>query len=454
MTLRIGNAQGFWGDDPDAPARLVAQQPDLDYVTMDYLAEVSLSIMAVQRERRPELGYPRDCVEAVRSLAPVWKSGRPLRVVTNGGGLNPRGCAEACAVALREAGCRGLRIGIVSGDDVLETVRRLSQVPDRNGSLDNLETGEPIARVRDRLVTANAYLGVEGIVRALESGAEIVLTGRVTDSSLVCGPCVHHFGWGPSEYERLAGGLVAAHVIECGVQVTGGILTDWLDVPAPDDLGFPFVEMEEDGTFVVTKPQGTGGTVTEATVKEQLLYEIVDPARYLTPEATVSFEGLEVRQEGPHRVRVLGARGSEPPRNYKVSASYRDGFWAQGTLTIFGRNAIEKARRCGEVVRERVRRAGYELEGFEIETLGAGACAPGMLPRPELLETVLRLAARDPRVEAVERFCRELAPLVTSGPQGVTGFSAGRPRPSPVFGYWPCLIPRERVSVEVEILEI
>lgn len=454
MTLKIGNAQGFWGDDPDAPARLVSRQSDLDYVTMDYLAEVSLSIMAAQRERRPELGYPRDCVEAVRSLAPFWKSGRRVRVVTNGGGLNPRGCAEACAAALREAGCGGLKIGIVSGDDVLETVRRLIREGSAVDLLGNLETGEAVDRIEERLVTANAYVGVDGIVRALESGADIVLTGRVTDSSLVCAPCIHRYGWKAAEYDKLAGGLVAAHVIECGVQVSGGISTDWLDVPSPSDMGFPFVEVEKDGTFIVTKPEGTGGRLTEATVKEQLLYEIGDPERYITPEAVVSFLDIELRQEGGDRVRLWGFRGSPPPSTYKVSASYRDGFWAQGTLTIFGRNALEKARRCGDVVRDRVRRAGYELEGFEVEMLGSGACAPGVLSVAEPIETVLRLAVHDSRLEAVERFCRELAPLVTSGPQGVTGFSAGRPRPSPVFGYWPCLIDRGQVSVDVEILEV
>lgn len=454
MTLKIGNAQGFWGDDPDAPARLVSQQSDLDYVTMDYLAEVSLSIMAAQRERKPELGYPRDCVEAIRSLAPFWRTGRRIRVVTNGGGLNPRGCAEACAAALRKDGCKGLRIGIVSGDDILERMRRLIREGSSVDLMRNLETGEGIDRISERLVTANAYLGVDGIVRALESGADIVLTGRVTDSSLVCAPCVHHYGWKTTEYDKLAGGLVAAHMIECGVQVSGGISTDWLEVPSPADMGFPFVEVEQDGTFVVTKPDGTGGCVTEQTVKEQLLYEIGDPERYLTPEATVSFRDIEVRQEGTDRVRLWGFRGSAPPSTYKVSASYRDGFWAQGTLTIFGRDALEKAERCGRIVQERVRRAGYDLEGFEVESLGSGACAPGVLPATELLETVLRIAVRDSREEAVERFCRELTPLVTSGPQGLTGFSAGRPRPSPVFGYWPCLIPRDMVSVDVEILEV
>jgi hypothetical protein len=454
MTLRIANAQGFWGDDPDAPSRVVDQEPDLDFVTMDYLAEVSLSIMAAQRERHPEMGYARDCVEAVRSLAPHWRSGGGVRVVTNGGGLNPRGCAEACRRALREEGCRNLRIGVVRGDDVLELVRRLARNGGEGEILNNLENGEPIRTVLDRLVTANAYLGAEGIVKALAAGANIVLTGRVTDSSLLCAPCIHRFGWAPDDYDRVAGGLVAGHILECGVQVTGGISTDWLDVPAPAEMGFPVAEVERDGTFVVTKPKGTGGRVTEETVKEQLLYEIGDPDRYLTPDASVSLEEIDVRREGPDRVRVTGARGGPPPETYKVSATYRDGFRAQGTVTIFGRQAVRKARRCGEMVLARLRSAGWDPEAYEVECLGAGACVPGVLAEPELMETVLRLAVRDSRREAVERFCREVAPLVTSGPQGLTGFSAGRPRPGPVFGYWPCLIPRMEVATEVELIEV
>ncbi|MEJ2083708.1 MAG: DUF1446 domain-containing protein [Acidobacteriota bacterium] len=241
MTLKIGNAQGFWGDDPDAPARLVSQQSDLDYVTMDYLAEVSLSIMAAQRERKPELGYP--------------------------------------PAALRKDGCKGLRIGIVSGDDILERMRRLIREGSSVDLMRNLETGEGIDRISERLVTANADLGVDGIVRALESGADIVLTGRVTDSSLVCAPCVHHYGWKTTEYDKLAGGLVAAHMIECGVQVSGGISTDWLEVPSPAGLGFPLVDVVQEGRFVVTYPDGTGGCFLDQKDFEQLLFEFVDHVR-------------------------------------------------------------------------------------------------------------------------------------------------------------------------------
>jgi len=445
--LRIGNAQGFWGDSVDAPATLLAQQPDLDYLTLDYLAEVSMSIMAAQRAKDASLGYARDFVEVVKSLAPAWKSGSKCKLIANAGGLNPRGCAEACAAALREAGCTGLTIGVVTGDDVLSILKSRADDP----LFKNLETGAPLSSVLDRIFTANAYFGSAPIVDALAQGADIVITGRTADPSLVAALAIFHYGWAWDQHDRIAGALIAGHVIECGAQVTGGISTDWIDVPDVAGIGFPFVEMEEDGSFVVTKPKGSGGRVTEQTVKEQLFYEIGDPGNYISPDARVSMLSLEVRDEGNDRVRVRGAKGAAATDSYKVSATYRDGYWAQGMLTVFGRDAVKKARRCGEIVIERVRRAGYELEQHNIECIGAGACGPGLLPAPNLLETVLRIAVHDPRKEAVERFSKELAPLVTSGAQGVTGFSAGRPRVNPVFGYWPCLIEKDEVPYKVEV---
>jgi hypothetical protein len=352
---------------------------------------------------------------------------------------------------LRDAGCSHLKIGVVFGDDVLALLK--------TGGVDtplfnNLETGEPLNTVRDRLVTANAYFGARPVVDALAGGADLVLTGRVADPSLVVGPCVYHYGWKWDAYDQIAGALIAGHVIECGAQVTGGISTNWLDVPDPVTMGFPFVEMAEDGSCVVTKPDSSGGWVTEQTVKEQLFYEIGDPGDYLSPDARVSFLSLTLEDQGNNRVRVAGAKGSAPTDYYKVSATYRDGYWGQGMLTVFGRNAVAKAKRCGEIVLERVRRAGYELERTNIECLGTGACGPGLFPEPELLETVLRISVADPRREAVERFSKELVPLVTSGAQGVTGFSGGRPRVSPVFGYWPCLIEKARVTPRVEIVAV
>ena len=415
-----------------------------------------MSILTSQRERDPTGGYARDFVEVVRSLIPLWRKGSKVRVISNAGGLNPRGCAQACAEILRQAGIRSMKIGIVTGDDVLPRLRAAEpKAGARSNLFANLETGEPLAKVSDSLVTASAYLGAQPIAEALSAGADIVITGRVADPSLTVAPCVAEFGWDWNDHDRIAGATIAGHLIECGTQVTGGISTDWLEIPDPANLGFPIVEVGWDGACVVTKPNRTGGMVNERTVKEQLLYEIGDPDNYLSPDVTVSFLSLQVREEKKNRVRVSGARGRSPTSSYKVSASYRDGFWAQGVLTIFGRNAVAKARRSGAVILKRVREAGYELQRSSVECVGAGACMPGLLDKSleaGLLETVLRVTVADPRREAVERFTKEMSPLITAGPQGVTGYAAGRPRVHEVFGYWPCLIEKTEVNAQVEIL--
>ncbi len=454
-SVRIGNAQAFWGDRASAAAEMLAREPELDYLTLDYLAEVSMSILAVQRERDPEAGFARDFVDVVRSLVPYWSSGGRCRLIANAGGLNPRGCAEACRQALAEAGCRSLRIGVVTGDDVLEIVRAAAD--SSSPEFCNLDTGAAIDQVRGRLVTANAYLGAAPIARALADGADIVITGRVADPSLVVAPCVHHFQWSDDELDRLAGATVAGHLIECGTQVTGGISTDWLDVPDAAHIGFPIVEVSEDGSCIVTKPRGTGGCVTAMTVKEQLVYEIGDPGNYLSPDVAVSFLALAVEDLGNDRVRVSGATGQPRPEMLKVSATFRDGFRSAGTLTMIGRNAVTKARRCGELVLQRVREAGFEIRDSIIECLGSGDGAVGIAgPRhgesEGFAETVLRVAMESDSRDAVERFSRELMPFITAGPQGTTGYAEGRPRVHPVFRYWPCLIARDAVAPHVEIL--
>jgi hypothetical protein len=451
QVIRIGNAQGFWGDDSAAAARLVAQSADLDVVTLDYLAEVTMSILARQREKDSNLGYARDFVDVARSLAPAWKSARKLKVITNAGGLNPLACAESVVAALRAEGCGGVRIGIVWGDDVLEL---LKGNPDE-AAFRHLETGQPLKAVHDKLVTANAYLGAAPIVEALTRGADIVVTGRVADPSLTVAPCIAHHGWAPGAYDALAGATVAGHLIECGTQVTGGISTDWLNLPRPADIGFPIVEVAADGSCIVTKPPRSGGIVNARTVKEQLLYELGDPANYLSPDCAVSFLTIRVEDLGGDRVRVAGASGRAPSEQYKVSATYRAGFRASGTLTIVGRDAVAKARRAGEVVRQRLRDASLEPQHFLSECIGSGDTAAGVLPRrDDLMETTLRLSASDDRREPIERFSREIVPLVTSGPQGTTGYFEGRPAVRGVFGYWPCLIPRARVQPLVEVIQV
>jgi hypothetical protein len=440
--LKIANASGFWGDQPDAAARLVAQQPDLDFLTLDYLAEVSLSIMAITRAKDPAAGYARDFVEVVQSLVEFWRGGGRTRIVTNAGGLDPHACGAAVHAGLAKAGLPHLKVAVVSGDDVLPLVR--AGGPDFR----NLETAADVASVTDRLVTANAYLGADGITAALQAGAHIVVTGRVADPSLTVGPCCAHFGWSATDYDRLAGATVAGHLLECGTQACGGFSTDWLDLSGSHDIGFPVAEVSPDGSCVLTKPVGTGGAVTVQTVKEQLLYEIGDPGNYLSPDATVSFLTLRVEQGGADRVRISGATGRPPPASYKVSATYRHGYKAHGMLTVFGEQAVAKARRAGEGVLRRLKEAGCSYRESLVECLGTGASAGGIVRRvaeADLIETVLRISVAADTPEPVKRFTREIAPLVTCGPQGVTGYASGRPKVMPVFGYWPCLIPRTAV---------
>ncbi len=448
--IRVGNAQAFWGDRPSAAFEMLTQVPNLDFLTMDYLAEVSMSILALQRERDVTRGFPQDFVDVVGGLAAYWAAGGHCRLIANAGGLNPVGCACACMAALENAGCRALKIGVVAGDDVLPL---LLAGDSSSKTFQNLDSQLSLSSVRDRLVTANAYLGCSGIVRALQAGADIVITGRVADPSMVVAPCVYAFGWEETDWDRLAGATVAGHLLECGTHVTGGISSDWLDVPDPAHLGFPIAEIESDGTCTITKPESSGGHVTVETVKEQLIYEIGDPSQYQSPDVTVSFLKLEIAQEGPDRVSVRGAKGRPCPSTLKVSATYRDGFRAAGMLTIFGPESVRKARRCGEIVLQRLREAGHVYRDAIVECLGNAESVPvdNLTTRTEdSFETILRIAVESESRQAVEQFSRELMPLVTAGPQGTTGYGEGRPRIHGVIRYWPCLIESVRVPPQID----
>ncbi|MFN6130098.1 MAG: acyclic terpene utilization AtuA family protein [Planctomycetota bacterium] len=451
-SIRVGNAQAFWGDRPSAARELLTQEPDLDFLTMDYLAEVSMSILAKQRQRDSERGYPRDFVDVVRDLASYWAGGGRCRLIANAGGLNPRSCATVCQRALEEAGCRGLKIAIVYGDNVLEA---LTVAESDSGVFANLDDGRPLSDVQDRLVTANAYMGCEGIVRALAEGADIVITGRVADPSMVVGACAHAFGWKLDDWSRLAGATVAGHLLECGTHVTGGIATDWMQVPDPQHIGFPIAEIFDNGECIITKGRGSGGVVNEQTVKEQLVYEIGDPARYLSPDVCVSFLRLELETVGADRVRVAGAIGSPRPSTLKVSATYRDGFRAAGLLTVFGWNAVAKARKGGQVVLGRLAEMGWQYRDAIVEVLGYGDSVPRIDASSSLpiIEAVLRIAVEAETSEPIEAFAREMIPLVTAGPQGTTGYAEGRPSVQEIYRYWPCLIETQAIEQQVEIRE-
>jgi hypothetical protein len=451
-TVHIANAAGFWGDDPDAPARLLRQAQDVHYLTLDYLAEVSMSILARQMQKDPATGYAGDFLHVMRALAPLFQSGRKFRVITNAGGLNPRACAAACASILREANCHGLRIAAIDGDDVLPLIRNRIAARD-DTSLKHLESGKPIANITERLVTANAYMGAAPIVEALKQNADMVITGRVADPSLTVGPAIAEFDWEPDDYSKIAGATVAGHLIECGTQGTGGISTDWLSIPDASNIGFPIVEISPDGSCVITKPPITGGRVSVETVKEQLVYELGDPNQYLSPDATASFLTLKITQVGPDRVRVSGATGSAPPSTLKVSATYRAGYRAVGMLTVVGPNAVEKARRCGEMILQQLTRLDCAPQRSRVECLGAGDATP-MVSDTQPPEVVLRIAVADERKYVLEKFRNLIAPLITAGPQGTTGYAdIARPQIHEVFGYWPALVPRQDVTPRIEILE-
>jgi len=448
--LKIANAQGFWGDRCGIAADLVNQQSDLDFLTMDYLAEVSMSILGWQQAEDSSKGYAADFIDELRALLPFWAKGAKFKLIVNAGGLNPYGCAKAAFDLIAEQNLSEiLKIGVVSGDDVVSFLKA-------KGNYTNLDTGESIDLIRNSLVSANAYLGAKPIVDVLEKGASIVITGRVADPSLTVACAVYHYKWKWDAHDKLAGATIAGHLIECGAQVTGGISTNWLKIADPANIGYPIVEMHEDASFVITKPTNTGGAVTEQTVKEQLLYEIGDPGNYLSPDVTVSFLNLSLENDGQDRILIKGATGQPPPPTYKVSATYRDGYRAEGMLTLFGAHLREKVARLGDIVFQRVKSFGYELEDYQVECLGAGDVVLGVVQKPlneVFKECVLRICVADHRKEAVECFSKELAPLITNGPQGITGYALGRPKLKKVFGYWPCLIDVNLLKLTSEIFQ-
>jgi hypothetical protein len=446
--IAIGNGAGFWGDNLDAPIELV-RSARLDVLTLEYLAELTLAILSHLRSKDPQAGYVTDFAELLERLVPYLNEQETLRVVTNAGGLNPRSCASKCATILARSGRRGDVMAVVSGDDVLD---RIPQWVADGVELAHLETGEPIASVADRLVCANVYLGAQPIAESLAGGARIVVTGRVADASLTLGPACAAFSWAWDDWMRLAGASVAGHLIECGAQATGGLWHRWNEVVDLAGAGYPIAEVRPDGSSVITKPAGSGGLVTVPNVAEQLVYEIDDPARYRTPDVDVDLASVRLTQEGADRVGVYEARGQAPSDCLKLAAVCRDGWTASGLVGVVGRDAESKARAAGQIVLDRVRRAGFTLAESLVECLGAGDVVGGVVrPASEPFEVILRVSVRDPRREAVERFCKELAPLVTAGPPGIAGYATGRPSARPAFAFWPALVPRSLVEPRVDI---
>ncbi|HEU5170877.1 MAG TPA: acyclic terpene utilization AtuA family protein [Gemmatimonadales bacterium] len=451
--VRVAAGQGFWGDWLEAPVRQVEGGP-IDYLMMDYLAEVTMSIMQKQRARDPALGYARDFPPLLERILPAMVA-KGITVTSNAGGVNPRGCAEKVLESARRLGLGGkVRVGLVTGDDVLP---RLDELLARGHALRDLDSGRPLAEIRDKVVSANAYLGMAPVVEALRGGANVVLTGRVTDTGLTLGPLAYEFGWPSDDWDRIAAGTVAGHIIECGAQASGGnLLKGWRSVRGLDNPGFPIVEASADGSFVVTKHRGTGGVVSVASVTEQLVYEMGDPRSYITPDGIADFTTIRLRQAGKDRVHVSGIRGAPRTAMLKLSIAYFYGYKAIGTLVYAWPEAYDKAKAADRIIRARLRALGLEFEQILTEFVGAGATHGRLAgePDPDAPEVQLRIGVRAREKAPVERFTREIAPLVLTGPPSVTGFAGGRPAVEEIVAYWPALIDRSEIEphVRVEIL--
>lgn len=446
-TIRIASGQGFWGDLPQAPIDQVRKGP-IDYLVMDYLAEVTMSIMQKQRMKNPKLGYARDFVDVVDEILPDIKQ-KGIRVISNAGGVNPQACVEAILERAKAKNI-SLKVAMVHGDDILEDIERLIE---EGHPLNNMDNGEPITSVKDQLLSANIYFGARPIVEALKLGADVIVTGRVTDTGLTLAPMIHEFGWSFDDYDKMAIGTIAGHIIECGAQCTGGNFTDWETVPDMAHIGFPIIEAQADGTFFVTKHDGTGGLVSTMTVKEQLLYEIGDPREYITPDCVADFTSIQVEQAGKDRVKVFGIKGKPETPFFKVSASYNDGYKLSSTLTYYWPDALKKARVGGELLKQRAKDLGLSLDDFRIEQVGFNGCneIPERADYNELNEVVLRVSVMGHSKADLDRFGMEVAPLILTGPNAVTGFAGGRPKASDVVAYWPALIKKTACNPKVSI---
>lgn len=443
--VRIANGQGFWGDWLEAPVHLVEQGP-LDYLTLDYLAEVTMSILQKQRKAASSLGYARDFPVLISRIAKKIRE-KKIKVIANAGGVNPVACAKE---VLRLA--PGLKVAVVSGDDVLS---RLDDFLAHGQLLQNIDTGDPLAAIRDRIQSANAYIGAFPLAEALAAGADVVITGRCADAALALAPMIHEFGWQPDDWDRLAAGIVAGHIIECSTQCTGGnCQADWQSTPDFAHIGYPIAEVEPDGSCVVTKHPGTGGRVSLATVKEQLVYEIGDPARYMTPDVIADFTTIQLAEDGPDRVRITGAKGQSRPELLKLSISYAYGWKAIGTLVYSAPEALLKAQYADRIVRQRLTDLGLAFEKIHTEFFGVNAChGPLAIPVADPAEVQLRIGVRGQDKNAIERFTRELIPLVLNGPPTATGYGEGRPQVREIVAYWPALVPREFITPRVEIIQ-
>jgi hypothetical protein len=452
-TIKIANGQGYWGDWLEAPIHLVERGP-IDYLTLDYLAEITMSIMQKMRARDPQSGYARDFLQVVARVLPKCLD-QNIKIVANAGGVNPQACVAGLTEVVKKLGLSGkVKVGVVAGDDIMD---RLDEFIANGIGLENMETGEPLSVIRDRVASANVYFGAAPIAEALAQGAQIVVTGRCTDTGLTLGPMIHEFGWKLDNWDRMSAGTIAGHIIECGAQTTGGnCQMDWQTIPDFWNIGYPIVEASEDGSFVVTKHPNTGGRVSVATVTEQLMYEMGDPKNYITPDCIADFTSINLAADGENRVRVSGITGKAATDSYKVSISFNDGFKAVGGLIYAWPDAYAKAKAIDATLRKRLDSLGLKFDEMLSQYIGVNSTHEGLggEPSPDIAEVMLRFGVRSKDKNAVDRFTKEIAPLALSGPPTVTGFGGGRPKVEEVVAYWPALIPKSSVAPKVEVITV
>ncbi|NTV46142.1 MAG: DUF1446 domain-containing protein [Chlorobiales bacterium] len=449
--IRIAAGQGFWGDLQRAPidqVRLSKGKTAIDYLVLDYLAEVTMSILQKQRIKDPSLGYAKDFPAMVAQILTDILE-KNIKVITNAGGVNPEACMAQILAIAEKQGVKELKVAVVTGDNIMD---KLDELAASGEELRNMETGEPLSSIRSEVQSANVYFGAWPIVECLREGAQIVITGRCTDTGLTLAPMIYEFGWKENDWNLLAAGTIAGHILECGGQASGGnFLGDWEAVQNLEEIGFPIAEAYPNGEFIITKHEGTGGLVSSAVVKEQLVYEIGDPKEYITPDCIADFTSIHLEDDGENRVRVYGIKGRPATPFYKVSISYSDGWAAFGSLTYAWPDALRKARRADEILRGRLERLGLSYEEIRTEFIGANACHPEMESLEHVSEVQMRVGVRDHDKAKVERFGYELAPLILTGPPSVTGFAGGRPKPSEVVAYWPALIRKEAVKYRISV---
>ena len=441
-TIKIANGQGFWGDSIDAPVKLI-KNPSIDYLTLDYLAEVTMAIMQKQYNKNPNTGFASDFIVFIKNNF-IDMINNNIKVITNAGGVNP----HICAKLIKEIDS-SIKVAVVDGDNILDQIH---QYIDDGVAFNNLDTGKSIESIKESICSANIYVDSFIVSEALALNPHIVLGGRITDPGLVVGPCIYEFGWNRDDYDKIALSTVAGHIIECGAQCTGGNHTRWWEVDNLAEIGYPILEIQESAQFIVSKDSSTGGLVNKMTVIEQLLYEMGNPKRYLSPDVTVDFTSIELTDNNDNSVSVTGVNGSAPTDTFKVAVNYISGYKANGKLTVTAPYAEQKANKISEIILDRLKKKGVEFDEHRVDLIGYNSCSANVLELPENPnEITVSISVKDKSRWKLEQFAKELAPVITNGPPGVTGFSGGRPKIQEVISYWPTLIPKSMVNTKVEM---